>query len=176
MVEVTGVIEEEIRKFGTKEAMGRRFDYEVTMRYGMQRTEETSQKIKRENPGNAELGMMLGTAWPEGFVFGTLAYTQEHRGRKSEPFLDRIALANIKQTLASADDEGRSAVFSSVASTNALGFVSSMRSMQAIRVLHSLMEVADHQAVKILLASHWVDAFFMGLVFEEFGGHRGKGV
>jgi hypothetical protein len=44
--------------------------------------------------------------------------------------------------------------------------------MQAARILHGMAPVADHGAVKSMLASHWLDGFFAGLVFEELGGHR----
>jgi hypothetical protein len=172
LVKVTEAIEKEIQELGPKRALGRRFDYEMTMRYSMRRTEETSEGVRLGGLDPDELSMRLGATWPEGFAFGALAYTQEHRGRKAEPFLDRVALANIKQALASAGDEGRSAIFSSIASTNALGFVSSMRSMKALQVLQSLASRGDQQTVKALLASHWLDGFFVGLVFEEFGGHR----
>lgn len=172
LVDVTGVVEGEIQRVGPERSLDRRFDYDTAMRYGLRRTEETSQKIKLENPGTNELVMLLAAAWPEGFLFGALAYTQEHRGRKSEALLDRIALANVNQALASADDEGRSALFSGAISRDALVYVGSMRSLKAVQVLRSMHQVADHQAIKTLVASHWLDGFFAGLVFEELGGHR----
>lgn len=175
LIEVTQSVEAEIDKVGPQQALGRRFDYEMALRYGMRRTEDTSQKIKLENPDVESLLRLLGAAWPEGFVFGAMVYTQERRGRDAEAFLDRIALANVMQGLGSADDRERSDIFSSVASTEALGYVGGMRSLKAVEVLRSLSPVADHQTVKSLVAGHWLDGFFTGVVFEELGGHREKG-
>lgn len=176
LVDVTQAVEAEIAQVGPQQALGRRFDYDVALRYGMRRTEETSQKIKLENPGIEDLFRLLGAAWPEGFVFGALAYRQERRGRGSEEFLDRIALANVMQALSSADEAGRSGIFASTASTEAFGYVGGLRSLKAVEVLRALSPVADHQAIKTLVAGHWLDGFFTGLVFEEFGGHREKGL
>ncbi|MFE0472572.1 hypothetical protein ACFW2V_13255 [Streptomyces sp. NPDC058947] len=174
LIDVTQAIETEIAKVGPTQALDRRFNYTTAFQYGIRRTEETSQEVRLENPDFETLSRLLGAAWPEGFIFGSHAYSQEHRGRKAEAFLDRIALANINHRLSSATKETRSEIFSHAVSTRALGFVSAVRSMRATQVLRAEWPVADHQAIKALVASHWLDGFFVGLVFEELGGHREK--
>lgn len=169
---VTESIEAENRKTGPYQALNRRFDYDMALRYGMRRTEDTSQKVKLENPDELTLRPLLIRAWAEGFVFGSLAYREERRGRKAEPFLDRIALANINHKLSSADQDAVDGIFSDAVSVEALGFVSTVRSFLANRVLRDQAVVADHTAIKNILAGHWLDGFFVGLVFEEMGGRR----
>lgn len=167
LVKVIEVIEEEARRVGPRRVLDRRFDYETAMHYGMRRTEEVSSGAELERLKPRELVTLLGASWPEGFAFGSLAYTQERRGRRSEAFLDRIALANIKQTLVSTDDAGRSAIFSGVASTEALGYVGGMRSRKAIEALRANFPAPDRRTLEAFVAGHWLDAFFVGLVFEE---------
>lgn len=172
LIEVTRTVEAEVLKVGPTGVLNRRFDYDAALKYGMRRAEETSQQVKLENPDYDLLVRLLGAAWPEGFIFGCLAYTQERRGRRAEAFLDRIALANINQRLVSASEADRSAIFSGAASTRALGFVSGVRSMKAVQILRQEAPVADHGAIKMLVASHWMDGFLAGLIFEELGGHQ----
>jgi hypothetical protein len=172
MIGVTQTVEAEIAKIGPRGALNQRFDYDVALRYGMRRTNETSQKVKLENPGYKTLFRLLGAAWPEGFIFGALSYTDERRGRQPEPLLDRIALGNVNQKLLSASEAERSAIFSHTASTRSLGYVGGIRSMQAAQILQQQAPVADHAAIQAIVASHWLDGFFAGLVFEELGGHR----
>ena len=170
--DVTTAIEAEILEVGSRRALDRRFDYDMALRYAARRTEETSRKTKLENPGPDKLLMPLGASWAEGFAFGALAYTEEGRGRKSDPFLDRIALANINDKLLTADKETRSEIFGGVIVMDTLGFVSTVRSFKACNVLAEKAPVASHQTVNALVAGHWLDGFFVGLVFEEMGGHR----
>jgi hypothetical protein len=172
LADVTAAIEAEIAKAGPRRALDRRFDYDMVMVYGKRRTDETSQKVKLENPGPDKLLMPLGAAWAEGFAFGALAYTEEGRGRKSEAFLDRIALANINHKLSMADEQTRSEIFGGIIVMNTLGFVSTVRSFKACNVLAQKAPVASHASVNALVASHWMDGFFLGVVFEEMGGHR----
>jgi hypothetical protein len=172
IVDATNAIEAEIVKVGPEQALNRRFDYDMVMNHGKRRTEETSQKVRLENSTPDELLMRLGAAWAEGFTFGALAYAQEGRGRKSEAFLDRIALANINHKLAQADEQSRTEIFAKVIHLDTLGFVSTVRSFQARNILAQEVPVANHAAVKALVGSHWLDGFFVGLVFEELGGHR----
>lgn len=174
LIEVTRTIEAEVLKVGPTEVLNRRFDYEMAFKYGMRRAEETSQQGKLENPDYDTVVRLLGAAWPEGFIFGCLAYTQERRGRRAEAFLDRIALANINQGFASASEAERSTIFSGAASTRALGFVSGVRSMKAAQILQKEAPVADHSMIKAIVGGHWLDGFLVGLVFEELGGHREK--
>jgi hypothetical protein len=169
---VTAAIEAEIREIGPKQPLDRRFDHGTVMGYGKRRTDETSREVKLENPGPDKLLMPLGAAWAEGFAFGALSYSEENRGRKSEAFLDRIALANINHKLTEADEKTRSEIFAGIISTDALGFVSTVRSFQACNILAKEAPVASHEMVNALMASHWMDGFFVGLVFEEMGGHR----
>lgn len=172
IVDVTLTVETEMAKVGARQALDRRFDYDVALRYGMRRTKEVSQEVKLENPSYETLTPVLGAAWPEGFIFGVLAYTDERRGRRPEPLLDRLALGNINQRLLSASKAERSAIFSHAVSTRTLGYVAGVRSMQAERILRQEAPVADRSAIKSILASHWLDGFFIGLVFAELGGHR----
>lgn len=174
LIDVTRTVEAGVTRVGPTGVLNRRFDYDTAFLYGMRRTEETSQQVKLENPDFETVARLLGAAWPEGFVFGCLAFTQERRGRRPEPFLDRVALANVNQKLASASEADRSAIFSATASARALGFVGGLRSVQAAQILQKEAPVADHGAVKAIVASHWLDGFLAGLVFEELGGHREK--
>lgn len=174
LADVTGVIESEMSKTGPQKALDRRFDYDMTLKQGVRRTEETFRKVKLENPDFDTALSLLRRAWAEGFVFGALAYTQEHRGQKSEAFLDRIALANINHALAQASQDTLDEIFEGVVSPAALKFVSTVRSVRAWQILSQVTSVADHQMVKMTVASHWLDGFFVGLVFEELGGHRDK--
>jgi hypothetical protein len=171
LVAVTSVIESENLANGPKAALGQRFDYDTTLRYAMRRIEETSQETKLENPPAAKLLGLLIQSWAEGFIFGSLIYRQEHRGLRPEPFLDRIALANARNTLASLDGEGLSRLYNEAISKDALGYVSSVRSMKALQILDTMAPVADHRAIKSLLGSHWMDGLLLGLIFEEMGGH-----
>lgn len=170
--EVTTTIEAEILQIGSRRALDRRFDYDMALKYAARRTEETSRKAKLENPGPDKLLRPLGAAWAEGFAFGALAYAKEGRGRRSDPFLDRIALANINHTLLMADEQTRSEIFSGVVAEKTLGFVSIIRSFKTCQVLNEKTPVASHEAVNAWTAAHWLDGFFVGLVFEELGGHR----
>lgn len=172
LIDVTGDVEMEAHQGDPKRPLGRRFDYDTALKYGARRTDQVAETLRLENPDDEALLEMLGSSWMEGFVFGALAYTQEHRGRGAEPFLDRVALANINHGLALADTEGRSAIFSSVISTEALSFVAGGRSINAAVILRQQFSAVNHQAVKMMVAAHWLDGFLTGLVFEELGGHR----
>lgn len=174
LIDVTNLIESEIKDSSPKVALGRRFDYDVALTFGKRRSEETSREIKLENPDAATVLGPLTQAWSEGFVFGALAYRDERRGRSPEALLDRIALANVNQRLAVADDDERTRLFLGVISVDALAYVSSARSLQAERILRHLAPTADHTAVKALIGSHWMDGLVVGLVFQELGGHRAK--
>lgn len=165
-------IEKEIETIGPKAVLDRRFNYDTAMKYGMRRIEETSHEIRLENPDWKTWSGRLTQAWAEGFAFGALAYTQEHRGRSAEPFLDRIALTNINHTLATADEGNLKQIYSGLVSRGALKFVSVVRSVVAYQAVGKMKPVASHQAVKTLMAGHWLDGFVVGLVFEELGGHR----
>jgi len=175
MAEATALIEEENATTGPKLALDRRFHYDTALLFGARRAEETSQKIKLENPSAEALLTPLGSAWMEGFAFGSLLYRREGRGREPEAFLDRIALANVNHLLATGTSAERTEIFSEVASTEALAYVSSIRSIQAEQILRTLAPgAASHQQVKRLIGGHWLDGLFLGLVFEELGGHRGE--
>lgn len=172
LVDVTGAIETEALRSGPKGPMERRFDYDVAMKFAYRRIEEVAETVRRENPSNDVLLEMLGSSWMEGFVFGALCYTQEHRGRTAEPLLDRIALANVNHGLSMADSEGRTMIFSSVISMRALTFVAGGRSVNAAVMLRQQFPTSNHAAVKAMTGAHWMDGFLVGLVFEELGGHR----
>lgn len=172
LIAVTSAIESENLTVGPRQALNRRFDYDVAMRHGLRRAEETSQANRLENPDRETWLPVLAATWGEGFGFGSLVYTEERRGRESESFLDRIALANVNQALASASNERRTEIFKDFVSSKTLAFVSTVRSLRAHQVLRSGAPVLDHQMVITGVASHWLDGFFVGLVFQEMGGHR----
>lgn len=173
IVEATSVVEAEMAKTGPVPVLGRRFDCDTALRFGMRRTEQTSQNLQLDNPPAAALLRPLTALWAEGFAFGALAYRQEERGREPEPILDQVALVNIDLTFATSDDTTRTRIFASIVSTDALSYVSLVRSLQGEKILREHAPSPCRQEVAALLAGHWADGFLLGLVFEELGGHRG---
>lgn len=172
LTDVTEAIEAEIRDSGAIEVLNKYFDYDMTQKYGMRRMEETSRRIKLENPSFDTLLPLLRSSWSEGFAFGSLVFSREHRGQRAEPFLDRIALANVNHLLAEADQDTLDAIYSELVSPATLAFVSTARSIQAVTVLRSMAPVAGHALISATVASHWMDGFLVGLSFQKTGGHR----
>lgn len=175
LVDVTQAVESEGARDGMQQVLNRRFDYDVAQTFAMRRTEETSREVKLENPDRDALLRLLFAAWAEGLVFGAHVYSKERRGRESEPFLDRLTLANINQALVSAGEQGRAEAFRDVLSEAALTFVGLMRALKANEVLkRQIASVTTHQMVSLTVSAHWLDGFLTGIVFEELGGHRDK--
>lgn len=172
LADATDLVEAEMRKAGPRQILNGRFDFDVGMRQGMRRAEELAQGTRLENPDESVLLLWLTNTWCEGFIFGALAYAEEGRGRVSQALLDRMAVANINHKLSRADRNTLGEVFSSAVSPAALAFVSAARSMKAHEALGLRDLVADHQQIKAVTSSHWLDGFLMGLIFEELGGHR----
>lgn len=172
LADVTDAIESEMRKTGPERVLDRRFTYDTATRFGVRRIEEVFQEAPPENPDQDLLLNRLANAWSEGFIFGSLAYSREGRGRRAEAFLDRVALVNIDQLLSTADDDARSRIFADAVSTKALLFVSTARSIKTVEILSAPSSVWDHQAVKGASTGQWLDGFLVGLVFQELGGHR----
>lgn len=175
VAKATELIEGESGGGDENKVLGRRFDFDVALKYSERRIEETSHKVKRETPDWETLQPLLVKSWVEGFAFGSLVYMRERRGRQSEALLDRIAIANANNLLATSDQEETNALYQRIMSSRTLGFVALVRSVKAYQVADRFFPVLGHQQLKTTLGGHWVDGFLLGIVFQELGGHREQG-
>lgn len=169
--EVTATTEEEGARVGSTEVLNRRFDYDMALKFGTRRMKAVSETFVGKTLEWEELLPRLRASWGEGFIFGSMAYRAEGRGRARDAFLDRIALANIEHALRDMAPEQLNAAFEEAVSQEALMFVATVRSFKARQV--ALLALPDSpKGTEILLSGHWLDGFMTGLVFEEQGGHR----
>jgi hypothetical protein len=181
MVEATRIIEGESLGDKAKESLNRRFDYNVAMQYGKKRGTEIISSVRRawkEDSDQVGTFRVLAAAWPEGFIFGCLAYSREKRGRESEAFLDRVSLADVNHFLNHMDEAGRTVVFEKALSRETMTFVSTIRSMRALQIAEAMRTefgLENLQELAPLVDGHWLDGFHLGVVFQELGGHREGG-
>lgn len=171
IVEAVGVIEEEIKISGSVNLMNRRFDYDTGLRFGVRRTEETRQITCAEEDEKSAV-VRLCNAWVEGFAFGSLIYSRYGRGRTAETFADQMALVDVNHLLKNSDQEKINGIYAGIVSGEAVSFVGTLRSANAYISLKPLVTPGSRSRIRELLAAHWFDAFSVGLVFQELGGHR----
>ncbi|MGW7100434.1 hypothetical protein [Streptomyces sp. NPDC054838] len=170
LVEATNVLEAEAKEIGPESAYEKRIVLSVLTAHAHRRAEETNAENPREHLPVPDLLKVLVNSFYEGFVFGVLFV--QRRASTREALSDRLTVADVNHLLQhqAGEQDTIEEFYARLVSVKTLNFVSVSRAFSAAQKLSA--GATSHQQLKVMQASVWMDAFVLGAVFQELGGHR----
>ncbi len=157
---------------GTRAELTQRYDMKAVEKLAMQRADETQGLWSTPRPRADEIQRNFIHVWSEGFMHGVVFVEQ----RKATALFGKLPDHNLVGATSRiigghwGDGESRAKEWAARIDPETLVHVANVRSIQAVQMLK--LDRPDPLKLRAAQASVWSDAFGMGFLFAELGGHQ----
>ncbi|WP_409238417.1 hypothetical protein [Streptomyces sp. PA5.6] len=156
----------------TRAELGQRYDMKAVENLAIKRSDETQGLWSTARPRADEIQRQFIHVWAEGFMHGIVFVEQ----RKATALFGKLPDHNLVGATSSiigshwGDGDERSKEWAKRVDSETLVHVAKVRSIQAVQMLK--LDRPDPLKLRAAQASVWSDAFGMGFLFAELGGHQ----